>query len=348
MKGFYKKLLYIFAFIFFSQQLFADNLQLVMPKIIYVGDTVEIRYVFHTDAILFGDNFSSSSSTIMDLRTDYDLFLSLKNDFALRSATLQKINSEYTLQLTVTPWKTGFLAIPPFNLTNMVNFTYEKNLSKNQRLSTVPYIVNLSPVEVKSLVAKTKNSSFMPQSSPLILPGTTILLVFLSIAAIIFFGFLIFCFLRLPLIKRFIENITYLHSIRKNSRKSIKKLLRLQKDSKNINSDKNYAEKIQKILRDFLNKRFDGDFSSVTTEKLYDKFIQLFGGKMGNHQENTINTLLEIFIRLEYIRFSENGAFLTEKENSGTMERDSIIEKAIRLIEAFDQDEDSEGSDDSI
>lgn len=322
----------------------AQNLQLVMPKIVYIGDTVEIRYIFHSEAKLFGGEFSDSPSAFLNLNTEYDFFKANAADFAVTKATLEKINAEYTLTMTVIPWKTGYLQIPPFNLNSLVNSSldFSKKIAGSRAPMTItftPFIISLSPVEVKSLVTKTGHKNFMPQSAPLVMGGTTAFLVILAIVSLTVFSALLFILMHIPRVASFIKNISYLYSLRKNSRKSIKRLIKLQKESNAIASDKDFAEKIQHILRDFLNKRFGHDFSSITTNKLYSEFIELSGGTLNTQQEDTIENLLAIFSRLEYIRFAEEGSFLSENKNNGTNERSAFIQKSIQLIEDFDKEE---------
>ena len=346
-----RKFPYIFAIfsllILLSAPGHTQNLQLVMPKIVYIGDTVEIRYIFHSEAKLFGGEFSDSPSAFLNLNTEYDFFKANAADFAVTKATLEKINAEYTLTMTVIPWKTGFLQIPPFNLNSLVNSSldFSKEISGSSSPMTITFtsfIITLSPIEVKSIVARTGHKSFMPQAAPLVMSGTTAFLVILAIVSLTVFSVLIFILLHIPQVASFIKNISYLYSLRKNSRKTIRRLIRLQKDSRQIASDKDFAGKIQHILRDFLNKRFGHDFSSITTNKLYSEFIELSGGTLGSQQEDTIAKLLAIFNRLEYIRFAEEGKFLSENENNGTSERLAFIQNAIYLIEDFDKEEPEE------
>ena len=331
-----KMLTFLFVLILTALPIQAENLQLVMPKIIYIGDTVEVRYIFHSNATIFDGDFAVKPSTKLSLRTDFDYFRLNASDFTVTSANLEKLNSEYTLTLNLIPWKTGFCVIPPFNLANLVRFTLESEGIFSTSASNFPFIVSLSPIEVKSLVKKTGIHNFLPQSGPLTLPGTTFFLVILAIISMIIFAALIYTLLHLPKIAHFIENFTYLYSLKKNSRKTIKKLLNLQKESEKITSDKEYASQIQHILRNFLNKRFGTDFSSVTTSGIAHLFNELMGGDLNENQAESIETLQEIFNRLDFIRFAQNARFLPAGENSDTSERSSITEKAVHLVESFD------------
>ena len=324
----------VFCF-FFTFSLFSENLQIVMPKLIYIGDTVEIRYVFHSDMALFGGDFAEKPSVNLALRSDYDFFKAHENEFMLKSAFIEKRNSEYALFLSLIPFRTGELLIPPFNLSNLVNFSQTGEKFSNQ--SAPPFIVKLSSIEVKSLLAKTGNRDFMPAANPRVMPGTTALIAFLIILSIILFGALIFVLLHFPKIAHFVENALYLYSLKKNSRKTIKKILELQKKSAEISSDKDFSEILQHILRKFLTKRFAQNFSSITTNRIFPLFSELCGGELSEKQNSAVENLISLFRRLDFIRFSENAKFMTKNETNES-ERDILIKNSIQIIEDFDTD----------
>jgi hypothetical protein len=343
MKGIFSRIFAILSLsILLSLPGHAENLQLIMPKIIYIGDTVEIRYIFHSEAKIFGGDFSESASTFLNLNTEYEFFKANAADFTVTKTTLEKQNAEYTLTLTIHPWKTGFLQIPPFNLTSLVNSSLDFSRIREKHTMAItftPFIIDLSPIEIKSLVEKTGSHNFQPQVTPLTLPGTTAFLVILAIIAFILFASILFALLHLPKIARFLSNLSYLYSLKKNSRRTIKKIRQLQRKSSAIVTDKDFAEKLQHIMRDFLNKRFDTDFSSIVTSKIYSEFSELCGGTMSEHQENTVESLFSIFARLDYVRFAENGSFLKENESNSENERITITENAVHLVEDFDTGE---------
>lgn len=314
---------------------FAENLEIVMPKLIYIGDTIEIRYIFHSDANLFMGDLANQPSAKQNLDVDYPVFSAHEADFSVRTASLEKINAEYTLSLSVIPWKTGNLVIPPFDVASLVAFSQK---SSGTRAS---FIVKLSPIEVRSLAAHTGTREFLPPSPPLVLPGTTALLAALAIFALILLAALIFVLLHLPRVTRFVTNLAYLYSLRKNSRKTIKKLLALQKNSASVESDKDFAAALQHILREFLKHRFSHDFDSVTTARLYAEFSDLCGGELNEHQTVVVENLVSLFSRLDFVRFADGARFLPEHENGGTSERISITENAIQIIEDFDAEGES-------
>lgn len=309
----------------------SENIQLTMPKIVYIGDVLEIRYIFHSEDRIFSEEFDDETSFKIQRSENGDFFSSENDDFSFLSASLEKIGPEYTLSISLIPWRTGYLQIPPFTLTSLFDAQAQ-----------APFIVRLVPIEVRSLVEKTKKHSFLPQAGPMLLPGTTFLLLILSLIALFVFSALIFTLLHLPRVARFIGNLSYLYSLKRNSRRAIKRLLLLQKNSAKIPSDKDFAQKAQLILREFLSKRFSQDFSPITTNKLYSFLENLCGGKLEENQENAAEHLIEIFGRLDYVRFAEKAAFLTESENGGKNERISLCESGAALIKEFDDDGDFE------
>ena len=321
MKSSVSLFLAIIFLIFLPAQLFSDTkaTQLLMPKIIYTGDLVEIKYIFKNDSKILSADFQNQMVVKQDIKNDCGFFNLYREDFTVCQSSLEKINSEYTLSISLIPWKTGNIIIKPFDL----NLLLEK--------SGIPYFVALSPIEVNSLAKKNGVSDFLPPSPPQTLPGTTFFLILLGIFAFFLISLGLFVLIRFPKISFFLTNLLYLWSLKRISRKSIKKLVFLQENSSKFPSDKDYAGQIQQLLRSFLSKRFARDFSSVTTGKIPPLFNEICAGDINEKQEEGLEKLVSIFSRIDFIRFAENGAF-----NPG--ERGRIIQDSISLIGDFNDD----------
>jgi len=326
---FKKKIFFLFVIqLIFLFQIFAENTQIVLPKNICTGERVEIRYIFKSAEDLFFTENDKNTQFVIHLKENSDFLSRYEEDFSVTGGFLQKNGGEYILTLTIVPWKTGFLEFPRFNIKTFVQ-NCEPVASK---METTGFTIALSPIEVNSLVTKTGIRDFLPEKAPLVLPGTTGLLVLLGIITFILLSALIYAFLHIQRLSSFISNLLYLYSLKKNSRKTLKKILSLQKDSDKISDDKDFSEVLQHILRDFLNVRFGHDFSSATTSSLYGIFSDLCGTDFSSHQSETIDNLISIFMRLDFIRFSENASFMQE-------ERRKIINSSLTLIEDFDREE---------
>ncbi|MBR1722215.1 MAG: hypothetical protein IJ727_07020 [Treponema sp.] len=313
-----KPQLLIFLFVFFIPSLFAENSQTVIPKIIYIGDTVEISCFFSSAMNLFGNEQENKAGNLLILKENQAFEERYGDKFTMTRGQLQKTNTEYILKLNLIPWQVGPLRFPRINLADFFDCT--------------PYIIELSPIEVHSLAEKTGRKDFFPQLPPMVLPGTTMILMLIGALSFIFFAFIIFALLHLSLVSRFIKSLAYMYSLKRNSRRAIKKLLALQKEKASFLSDRDISAEIQHILRDFLSKRFKEDFSAVTTSKMLPILLSLSGGEVNENQEETLEGLSNIFRRTDFIRFSKTSFFLQE-------ERKTILQDAIKLIEDFDRDE---------
>lgn len=362
------KIAFASAFLAFFSGAAAENMQIVFPKNANIGDTIEIKYVFHSSENFADDFFSdkngrnfskdknseigkntpsnenedsknlqnentknfvsNSKSLKIELRTDSEFFKSHENDFAAKEIFLEKINSDYTLSLKVVPWKTGYLIIPPFDLLSLLHETKNSQVKKNLR----NFMINLKPIPINSLAEKNAVSDFRPQAAPKTLPGTLIFLA-VRIGIYIFLIFAaIFAILKIPATAKIIENFAYLLSLKRNSRKTAKKLKNLLASSQKIKNDKDFAQNLQNILRDFLKKRFSRDFSSVSTNAIYQEFENLLGGELAEFQNEAVEKLIEVFFRLDFIRYSPNAAF-----QDG--EREKIILKSLEILTLFDTNE---------
>lgn len=314
-----KKLpLLAFHLFFLILPFFAENSQTVIPRIIYIGDTVEIRCIFSSTMSLYGIENENKAGNLLSLKENQAFSEKYGDKFTITSGRLQKTNAEYLLLLTLIPWQVGSLNFPRINLADFFD--------------CAPYIIELSPIEVHSLAQKTGRKDFFPQLPPMVLPGTSMILMLIGALSLIFFSLVVFALLHVSLVSRFVKNLAYMYSLKRNSRRAIKKLLALQKDKAESLSDKDISAEIQHILRDFLSKRFKEDFSSLTTGQMLPVLLKLNGGEVSENQEDTLEGLANLFGRTDYIRFSKTACFIQG-------EKKSILQKAVKLIEDFDKDE---------
>lgn len=330
----FRKLIILF-FILVSFSVHAENRQILIPKFICVGDTLEIKYIFHSDANIFPEEVFSKNSSHLQLDPEYPHFMALQESFSIKDIYIENSGSEYVLSMAIVPWKAGNFVIPPFDLTSLVNYSLK---SKKRGIT---YIVSIDPIEVNSNLKQNTVSTFLPQSGPLLLPGTTIIIAAFAILFIVLFSALIYFAAKLPAFALLIEKILYICSLKKNSRAAIKDLNKLLKKTGFALSDKEYAEQIQKILRSFLKERFERDFQAISTGKLYSEFVDISGGELMDFQEKAVEKTIEIFFRTDYIRFSKNAAFENEERSKLTLE-------AIDLIFDFDTEKQKSENEESL
>lgn len=167
-----KKVFLSLCMFFFTFSLSAQNenssIQILLPKTAYTGDRCELKYVFRTDADLFGTHSQEKTIQSLELTTDFAAFNRLEQKCKVYKATLEHSGFEYTLSVFFIPWQSGIIDFQPFDLAGLVR----KSLNINT--SGAVFSVDLSPVTINSLAQKMGVTSLCPSKGPMILPGTTL------------------------------------------------------------------------------------------------------------------------------------------------------------------------------
>lgn len=259
--------------------------QISLPEIASVGDTVEIRYIFHTDTEIF----VCDDGTHEDLPTDWPAFAAQRERCTVLSASLDRFGTAYTLTLTLVAWKVGTLAFAPFSLGS--------------------HTVTLDPIEISSIVEKSGAPGFRPPSPPLAVPGTTAVLaviaaVFLSVVAAAAF---------VLLHRSAVADFFAARRARRNMRAVLKKLraLALRHDD---TDDRDFCAAVQHILRGYLSERFACSFAAVETGGLYAAVSAICGGALDEAQDAMMEEVLYLFNRTDYIRYAHADLPAGEKE----------------------------------
>ncbi|MBQ3669993.1 MAG: hypothetical protein II921_00765 [Treponema sp.] len=297
----------------FSQMNDASALQSVFPSTVYIGDTVEIRYAFHTELNLLG---SDARKNRLELSADYPVFLAQKDKFTVLDAYIENNGNEYLFLMNIVPWETGKISFPYFDLCSLISY------SSGSGKAEACFYMELSPVEVFSVAEKNNVHVFLPPSPPLLIPGTAFLIVCLSILFLFLFGMLVFAVANIPAIKTKLSELLYLYSMKKVSRRTVKKLQKLRKMSEKMPKDSDFALNLQKIFREYLTKHFSENFSSLTSSEIDGKLDEIFDSDIPPYLEYSG----EFFARTDFVRFA-SGSFL-----SG--ERERIVDNLVRIVGA--------------
>jgi len=333
-----KKYLTLGVFFLLFSPLFSVT-QFLLPKNVSVGDTVELHYMFQSEANLFWEEEQAknsdesdiqkteevessarlSKSGALDLRTDISAFKALSDKCFVQKAVLEHVDAEYTLILTLVVWKVGEIDFPPFNLISTL-FHYE---------SGGEIMIDLEPFTVLSVVERTGAQSLKPPAPPLIVPGTTFYLVLFAILFVIFVTALIILLTKIPAISSFLHDSKSVRQAKRYARRAIKKLRILDANNKKMEMlDKEFCAEVQKILRSYLQHRFRLPFKNMSTSELPQAFEDLFDGDIPGEKESAIEELSALFTRTDFLRYSENAGAVGSVEG--------LVDKAIQVVNAFD------------
>ncbi len=286
--------------------------QILLPKKVYIGDTAELRCTFNSPDVNLKALVSNGARKLT-----FDS-LSLNEDYAIKDISLSPAGVDfYQLSITFVPWKTGDLFFPPLTIEGS------------------EVTVLFQPVNIVSLIsADEKNATTLRDTAaPLLLPGTTYKLYGTLTVFIILLILVIRIIVKRESLEFYFKTKRLLKKYRKNKKQAVKKLRqRLTADSSKENSDKTAAEKIQQILRHYLEVRFDFPFTKAAASEIMPGFYKATKGLLSSQKEEAFGDIAASFVRTDYIRYSNRGAF---KDG----EKKEIITNLINKIEILETEE---------
>lgn len=249
--------------------------QIVIPKSIFVGERVQLQYVFEDAFLAEGNTKDFNLETASEIFAPYSDFLTIED------ASLTHNGTSHTLSLTFFVWEEGKIEFEPFSIE--------------------PAVIALEPIEVKSIVAETGAESLRPILSPILIPGTTWLVYLASAAAIVFFIGAAVVLRKFDAVNSAARRIFSRLFFRRNARKTLKLLGKLGGFQ---GSDKDFCERLQRLMRNYVSKRFNDEFRAVATRD-----IPLFFEGILGETPSVAEDLAAVFERLEFVRFGAGGSW---------------------------------------
>ena len=287
--------------------------QILVPKKVYIGDTAELRCSFNNGSPALRELVSNGTTklTLVNYNTT-------TQEYNIKSISLAPAGIDY-YQLTVTfvPWKTGLIQLAPFEI------------------ESAELTVEFQPVQIVSLIStdSTNATTLRDTAAPLLLPGTAYKLYGSLGAFILLLIVLIRIIIKRKSLMFYINTKRLLRKYRKNKKLTLKRLRELTAGHTD-SSDAAMAETIQKILRNYLEVRFDYPFTKTVTAELHKGWQTATGGLLSDAKEEAFGDIIAGFIRTDFIRYSSKGAF---KDG----EKQLLIEKLIADIETLEKGDDS-------
>ncbi|MCF0241362.1 MAG: hypothetical protein HUK25_01920 [Treponema sp.] len=305
----------------------SERRQILIPKTIFVGDTAELKIGFTASADYIKTDGVKNPSYCELTAQSFENILN-DSEYTIKSLRLtktgfsQKGGYTYELSIFFVPWKPGKLQIPPYNLS--------KEFSENTESG---FLLVPDEITVESIFSQPNISrNFVPSKGPLLIPGTTYRILLVIILFLILLIILIRISIRWKRIALGIKNIKLKLRYKKNTKHTIKTLKQLLKSRAD---GKDFAAKIQSIMRSYLQVRFDYPFTKCVSSGIALGFQEIFGDLLSEKKENAVEELSGIFIRTDYVRYSKEGLF---KSN----EKSDIIESLIKIISVLENTKEEE------
>lgn len=325
-----KKFLLFLTAVFLSTYLFAqtETSQMVFPKKILVGDTAELHYTFRSNVDFFPneENLDEKSLVFEKFPFDYD-----NADYTISKAVIQRNGLLYTVVITFSPWKTGLIDFPQFDLLSAVFGSQ----------SAVPFLIDPEPVEILTVLSKGEDSGLRGIHGPCLFPGT----IYAIYGSILFFIIALVVVLHTIIkwteISERMNERRILRLYAKNAMGAMRQFKKLEKNSGKIN-DAAFCLAVQQIFRVYLTTRFGVRFETLSSNQFVPVFEELTAGTMSDTTRENVFQVSEIFHRADYVRFAQNsldskrlpqekfGAELQEGERS------DILVRSRKIIKTFE------------
>ena len=133
----------------------------------------------------------------------------------------------------------------------------------------------------------------------------------------------------------YINNKRLLKKYKKNKKQTKKALYKIADSAAQADFNaKTAAEKLQKVLRNYLEVRFDYPFTRTVTSDIMAGWQSVTGGLYSDKKEEAFGEIAACFIRTDYIRYSKGGSF--EKD-----ELVKLVEKLVLIIETLEKPEEA-------
>ena len=256
--------------------IYIQSQQSTFPKAIYIGDKAELRCSFSSGAQITTGTLSTESFA---QPLDFSLY-------DINDLQLQKSGTDYyTLVINFTPWRTGEISFPDFEIQGAG-------------------AVHFEGVQIKSLVEQQGVTDIKSFSSPLLLPGTAykiyggiavvVVLLIIIIRLAIKWRSVILWFKNVKLRRRYARSRRY-------TVRALKGLLTKEESPSQI------CTKLQKLMREYLELRLEYPFTKTLTSEMSLAFDKATCGLADEKRNDAFENIISIFVRTDYIRFSSGS-----------------------------------------
>ena len=303
--------------------------QALMPKEVYVGDEAQIRITFQSPVDFFAlASPECITSDGISLDTTIDAFTQKEQSCTVVRAILERTEFSYTLIVTLIPWEPGDIDFAAFDLNSACHIE-QGEIRAN--------FIDIQNVTVTSLAKKLSATTLRNPASPKLLPGTNYILWAAIVGILIFLILMVLFFVHLPdFVKGFADFWEKIGFVRNagGSKRQIKKLLAKKE------TDAQFAEEWQHIMRRYLEYRFSVKFNSIATNRIYDTIRTTTGDLLSADRDIAVEEMHSLCIRTDYIRYA-GGSLEGQSAEFSLGEKKELVEKTLLLIDALEKEEES-------
>lgn len=268
----------------------------VIPRDVFIGDEMEIRY-----------SFASSDELLPSAEEPLSIQVPDTDDMTVLDMQLSKEFDRYVLSGSCIAWRTGKVQLP------------EIDVQQFNPLLEEPVLINVPPVTILSVVDYTGKKELRPALAPLVIPGTTWIIYVIIIICVILFVILIVILFRFNAFRsRFIALFSSV-LIARNYRILKRRMKRFLKKYMASETEV-FATELAHFIRGYMSVRFKTDFDAVTASEFFFVFEGIMNHTGSQESSGATEQIADILLRCDYVRFSGDSGeagLLSENERSG-------------------------------
>lgn len=306
--------------------------QVVIPKQVFIGDTAELRYSFHNTNSLLKEYAKKELKTYKEIPLSGFVDGIDTSSYSIKKVHLiQTGENNYTISVTFVPWKVGKIQLSSFDITGAL---LENTDLQNQVIVDFETVEILSIIEQKNLTAEIN----APQN-PKLLPGTIYGIYFNIIFILAFFVAILLLLIKHKSVNLWLKNQKLKLKYRKNKNETLKNISKILENYEKNDNEKEFCESIQKILRQYLENRFDCPFKNATASEIVSKYYQITLGILSEKKNSAVEDIGSVFVRTDFIRYSDSKNVQDNMKFSLSEAKEicNRLNKSIIIIETQEQ-----------
>ena len=253
--------------------IYIQSQQSTFPKAIYIGDKAELRCSFSSGAALSTGTLSTEGFA---QQLDFSLY-------DIKDISLQQSGTDYyTLVISFTPWRTGEILFPDFEITGAGT-------------------VHFDGFQIKSLVEQQGAKDIRTFSSPLLLPGTTYKIYGGIAVSVVLIIVIVRLIVKWRSVVLWIKNVKLKRRYAKSKRYTLRALKALTVSEQ---EPALICTELQKLMREYLELRLEYPFTKTLTSEMSLAFQNATCGLADEKRQDVFDNIISVFVRTDYIRFS--------------------------------------------
>lgn len=295
----------------------------VIPREVFIGDEMEIRYAFTSDMTL-----PVSETEVLPLE------VSDTDDMTVLGMQLSKEADRYVITAHCIAWRTGSVQLPEIVLVKEETEVTTDEEGNETTVVKPGFSVKIPPVTIQSVVDYTGKSDLRPARPPIVIPGTTWIIYVIIILCVILFILLIVILLRFNAFKSRFLSVFSSVLIARNYRLLRRRIKRFLKHYIKAETEE-FATELAHFIRGYMSIRFKTDFDSVTASEFVTVFAEAMNFTGSPEAFAATEVIADILLRCDYVRFSGDTG------ETGTLsgdERSKLCSEFLTAIACYDRE----------